>query len=85
MKYFLPFRTIYCRSLPLPLTRKIEKEEPSLSDVLEVHNFINRKKNSCQSLFDFELVNHLAWHGLTLPLGGTKIVHDVTTLMRIQR
>jgi hypothetical protein len=46
--------------LPLPLTRRIEKEETSPPDVLEVQNFIIRKKFPCQSLCDFKLVNLFA-------------------------
>jgi hypothetical protein len=85
MKNFLPFRAIFCRSLPLPLTCRIEKQEISPPDVLEVQNFINRKKISCQSLSGFKLVNLLAWYGLRPPLEGRKIAHDVSILMGIQK
>jgi hypothetical protein len=85
MKNFLPFRAIFCLSLPLPLTRSIEKEESSTPDVLEVQNFIIRKKIPCQSLSDCKLVNVFAWHKLSSPLEGRKIAHNVSIQMRTQK
>ena len=44
-----------------------------MPDVLKVNNFSNKKNISCQSLFDFELVNHFAWYGITVPWGAQKL------------
>jgi hypothetical protein len=60
MKNFLPCRAIYCRSLPLSVATEVEKKDLLSPDVSEVHNFINRKKNPCQSLSAFKLVNLFA-------------------------
>ena len=70
MKNFLPFPAIFCRSLPLLLAREIGKEETFSLDILEVHNFINRKKNPSQTLSNPELVNLLAWNEYKTSIGG---------------
>jgi hypothetical protein len=85
MKNFLPFYAIFCLSLPLPLTRSIEKEETSPLDASEVQNFIIRKKFPCQSLCDFKLVNLFAWNKASPSVEGRKIAHNVSTLMRTQK
>jgi hypothetical protein len=70
-----------------PFSSGLETEEKEIFsfDVLEVQNFIIRKKFSCQSLSDLELVKLFAWYKLRPSLDGPGIAHDVSILIGTQK